>query len=123
MNECQELKLDQIGKYLEHQAYIDKIPLKGTFELSARCNFNCNMCYVHLSEDQIKNIGRELTNEEWLEIARQARDAGMLYLTLTGGEVFARLPKQAPYRRPQRVVRGIHQNKVQRALLQHQSAS
>ena len=90
MNECQELKLDQLGKYLEQKAYADKIPLKGTFELTARCNFNCNMCYVHLNEQQIKSIGRELTNEEWLDIARQAKDAGMLYLTLTGGEVFAR---------------------------------
>ena len=90
MNECQDLKLDQLGKYLEQQAYADKIPLKGTFELTARCNFNCNMCYVHLNEHQIKSIGRELTNEQWLDIARQARDAGMLYLTLTGGEVFAR---------------------------------
>jgi MoaA/NifB/PqqE/SkfB family radical SAM enzyme len=90
MNECQELKLDQLGKYLEQQAYAKKIPLKGTFELTARCNFNCNMCYVHLNEKQIKSIGRELTNEQWLDIARQAKDAGMLYLTLTGGEVFAR---------------------------------
>ena len=90
MNDCQELKLDQLGKYLENQAYIEKIPLKGTFELTARCNFNCIMCYVHLNEHQIDSIGRELTNEQWLDIARQARDSGMLYLTLTGGEVFAR---------------------------------
>ena len=90
MNECQELKLDQLGKYLEKRAYADKIPLKGTFELTAICNFNCNMCYFHLNEQQIRSIGRELTNEEWLDIARQAKDAGMLYLTLTGGEVFAK---------------------------------
>lgn len=90
MIDCQDVKLDQLGQYLEDQAYINKIPLRGTFELTARCNFNCKMCYVHLSEQQIKSIGRELTNEEWLEIARQAKDAGMLYLTLTGGEVFAR---------------------------------
>lgn len=90
MIDCQDVKLDQIGQYIEDQAYKDKIPLRGTFELTARCNFNCKMCYVHLNEQQIKSIGRELTNEEWLEIARQARDAGMLYLTLTGGEVFAR---------------------------------
>ena len=90
MNDCQELKLDQLGQYLEYQAYADKIPFKGVFELTARCNFNCNMCYVHLDEQQIKGIGSELTNEQWLNIARQARDAGMLYLTLTGGEVFAR---------------------------------
>ena len=90
MNDCQELKLDQLGKYLEYKAYTEKIPFKGTFELTARCNFNCNMCYVHLNEQQIKSIGSELTNEQWLDIARQARDAGMLYLTLTGGEVFTR---------------------------------
>ena len=89
MIDCQDVKLDQLGQYLEDQAYINKIPLRGTFELTARCNFNCKMCYVHLNEQQIKSIGRELTNEEWLEIARQAKDAGMLYLTLTGGEVFA----------------------------------
>ena len=90
MNDCQERKPDQIRAYLEQQAYLNKIPIKGVFELTARCNFNCNMCYVHLDEQQIKSIGCELTNEQWLDIARQARDAGMLKLTLTGGEVFAR---------------------------------
>lgn len=93
MNDCQLLspEMSHFSQILEAQAYANKIPLHGTFELTARCNFNCNMCYVHLNEDQIKSIGRELTNEEWLEIARQAKDAGMLYLTLTGGEVFTRL--------------------------------
>lgn len=92
MNDCQVLspEMTYFSQLLEAQAYDDKIPLHGTFELTARCNFNCNMCYVHLQEEQIAKIGRELTNEEWLDIARQARDAGMLYLTLTGGEVFAR---------------------------------
>ena len=75
---------------LEEKAYRDCIPLKGNFELTARCNFNCNMCYVHLKEEQIQQQGRELTNKEWLEIAKQAKEAGMLYLTLTGGEVFSR---------------------------------
>lgn len=92
MNDCQILSpnMKDFSRILEKEAYERKIPLRGTFELTARCNFNCNMCYVHLTEEQISNIGRELTNEEWLEIARQARDAGMLYLTLTGGEVFVR---------------------------------
>ena len=82
--------MDNFMQILEENAYRECIPLKGTFELTARCNFNCNMCYVHLNEKQIQHQGRELTNEEWLEIARQAKEAGMLYLTLTGGEVFAR---------------------------------
>lgn len=92
MNDCQILSqpMKDFSNILEKEAYEQKIPLHGTFELTARCNFNCNMCYVHLTEEQISNIGRELTNGEWLEIARQAREAGMLYLTLTGGEVFVR---------------------------------
>lgn len=92
MIDCQrsDSSMDHFMEMLEKNAYEKCIPLNGTFELTARCNFDCNMCYVHLNERQIKEIGRELTNEEWLEIARQAKDAGMLYLTLTGGEVFAR---------------------------------
>lgn len=92
MYECDQLQenMDAFTQILELNAYRACIPLKGTFELTARCNFNCNMCYVHLNEEQIQKQGRELTNEEWLEIAKQAKEAGMLYLTLTGGEVFTR---------------------------------
>lgn len=92
MYDCDHMRdsMDGFMQILEHDAYQNCIPLKGTFELTARCNFDCNMCYVHLNEKQIKKQGRELTNEEWLEIARQAKEAGMLYLTLTGGEVFVR---------------------------------
>ena len=92
MNDCQMLSpnMKDFSAILEAEAYREKIPLRGVFELTARCNFNCNMCYVHLKEEEIAKIGRELTNEEWLQIARQAKDAGMLYLTLTGGEVFVR---------------------------------
>ena len=92
MYDCDNLQvnMDNFMQVLEQTAYRDCIPLEGNFELTVRCNFNCNMCYVHLNEEQIQKQGRELTNEEWLEIARQAKEAGMLYLTLTGGEVFAR---------------------------------
>lgn len=92
MSECQILtpELDHFAMRLKVSAYQQAIPLDGAFELTARCNFNCNMCYVHLQEEQIRAIGQELTNEQWLEIARQAKDMGMLHLTLTGGEVFVR---------------------------------
>lgn len=75
---------------LHKAAKENAIPLVGTFELTPRCNFNCKMCYIHLTDEQANSIGRELTNEEWLNIAREARDSGMLYLTLTGGEIFSR---------------------------------
>lgn len=92
MYDCDHMleNMDDFMQILEQNAYQKCIPLKGTFELTARCNFDCNMCYVHLGEKEIQKQGRELTNEEWLEIARQAKEAGMLYLTLTGGEVFVR---------------------------------
>lgn len=62
------------------------IPLSGTFELTPRCNFHCRMCYVHLEERDIPAFGKELSAEEWIRIGREARDAGMLFLCITGGE-------------------------------------
>ena len=66
------------------------LPINGTFELTARCNFNCRMCYVHQQSDVSELKKRELTAEQWLEIARKARDMGLMFLLLTGGEPFLR---------------------------------
>ena len=65
-------------------------PLAGNFELTARCNFNCKMCYVHLTAEEQQRRGRELTADQWLAIAEQARSRGMLFLLLTGGEPLIR---------------------------------
>lgn len=66
------------------------IPAFGTFELTPLCNFNCKMCYVHLTPERMHELGRLRTAEEWLDMARQAADAGMVGVTLTGGEVLTR---------------------------------
>lgn len=67
------------------------LPIAGTFELTARCNFNCPMCYVHMTPEQQKASGRkELTAQQWLDIARDARDRGMVFALLTGGEPLVR---------------------------------
>lgn len=65
-------------------------PVAGTFEITAQCNFNCPMCYVHMSEEEIRKSGKELTAEQWLSIAKKARDRGMIFALLTGGEPFVR---------------------------------
>lgn len=66
-----------------------KIPLSGTFELSPVCNFSCRMCYVRKTAQEVAASPRPImTLDQWLDIARQARDMGMLYLLLTGGEPF-----------------------------------
>jgi len=67
------------------------LPIAGTFELTARCNFNCPMCYVHMTPEQLKASGKEeLTAQQWLDIAREARDQGMVFALLTGGEPLVR---------------------------------
>ncbi len=67
-----------------------RMPVSGTFELTPRCNLSCRMCYIHLSGAEQSARGRELTTEEWLSVGRQAVDAGMVYLLLTGGEPMLR---------------------------------
>ena len=62
------------------------IPVSGTFELTPRCNLACRMCYIRLTPEQMAPIGRERSAKEWLDIAQQAKDAGMTFLLLTGGE-------------------------------------
>lgn len=62
------------------------VPLGGTFELTPLCNMNCKMCYIRISKEEMEKQGRLLTAEEWLSLARQAKEKGMLFLLLTGGE-------------------------------------
>ena len=66
------------------------LPIGGNFELTARCNFNCPMCYVHLDADDINARGKELTAAQWIDLARQACDQGMIFALLTGGEPLIR---------------------------------
>lgn len=75
-----------IKKYIYSRGTSCGIPVSGTFELTSRCNLNCKMCYIHSSQRDRTVAERELTADQWLELGRQAIDAGMIYLLLTGGE-------------------------------------
>ncbi len=75
-----------IKQYVFRAGAQNRIPVSGVFELTPRCNFRCRMCYIHMTPEEMHNIGRELTTEEWLALGREAVSAGMLYLLLTGGE-------------------------------------
>lgn len=61
-------------------------PLLGTFELLPLCNMSCKMCYVRQTREEMDAQGRMLTCDEWLRIAGEACEKGLLYLLLTGGE-------------------------------------
>jgi len=42
----------RLSTYLHARACRNGTPLVGNFELTARCNFNCKMCYVHLPAEE-----------------------------------------------------------------------
>ena len=75
-------KLHSVGRILG-------TPVAGTFELTAGCNFNCKMCYIHETNRKADADG-ELSAEQWLRIGRMAADAGTVFVLLTGGEPLAR---------------------------------
>ncbi len=76
----------RLSTYLHSRAIEKEIPISGTFELTSRCNFRCEMCYVH---DECHKA-EKISTEQWLNIANEAKKAGTLFLLLTGGEPLAR---------------------------------
>lgn len=87
----EELKVESpITHMLLNKASYINIPMSGTFELTPMCNFSCKMCYVRKTPEEVKRHPRKMmTLDEWISLAQEAREAGMLYLLLTGGEPFA----------------------------------
>ena len=77
----------ELTEYLYRKASREGVPIGGTFELSPVCTFACRMCYVRKTAQEVARSPRPiLTLDRWLEIAREARERGLLYLLLTGGE-------------------------------------
>lgn len=70
---------------LDRKAREKGIPLNGQFELTPLCNFDCKMCYTHLTKAQMRSRPL-LSVEQWKQIADEAYAAGMIRVNLTGGE-------------------------------------
>ena len=79
-----------LTNYLHTKAAHNGMPLNGTFELTPCCNMACKMCYVRKTKAEQEAIASLRTAEEWLELGEKAKNQGMLYLLLTGGEPFVR---------------------------------
>lgn len=67
-----------------------RIPLIGTFELTARCNLACSLCFVRRDAADRQSEGLEAEAEAWTALADEARREGTLFLLLTGGEPLLR---------------------------------
>lgn len=76
----------RLSRYIHAKAARYGYPCAASFELTPRCNFNCKMCYIHLSLEEQQRRGRELSAQEWISLGEQACSAGMVFLLLTGGE-------------------------------------
>ncbi len=77
------------GRILNFYATVSRqihMPFYGSFELTPRCNMNCKMCYIRMSTEELARVGNELPGDEWIRIAKEAVDKGMLSVLLTGGE-------------------------------------
>ena len=75
-----------VERMLLSQARERNIPMNGSIELLPLCNLNCKMCYVRLSREEMEAQGRLRTAEEWISVAKEMKEAGVLFLLLTGGE-------------------------------------
>ena len=89
-------------EYIHSKAARAGVPLNGTFELTPCCNMACKMCYVRMTCQQQQAIAPLKTADEWLRLGRIAKEKGLLYLLLTGGE---------PFLHPQfrQIMEGLHQ--------------
>ena len=75
-----------LSAYLHNKAAAGGFPVAGNFELTPRCCFDCKMCYVHLTEEEQRRRGSELSADQWLRIGEEACRCGLVFLLLTGGE-------------------------------------
>ncbi|MBQ9286974.1 MAG: radical SAM protein [Bacteroidaceae bacterium] len=75
-----------VEKQLVEKANSLQVPISTAFELSPVCNLNCQMCYIRLSRQQVKEAGGTLGMEFWLQLAEQFKREGTLFVLLTGGE-------------------------------------
>lgn len=69
----------------------ERSPLDGTFELTVRCNLRCKMClFRHKDSENQMLCNQELTADQWIDMGKQAAEAGTLNLLITGGEPMIR---------------------------------
>ncbi|HEY2730549.1 MAG TPA: radical SAM protein [Polyangia bacterium] len=71
-------------------AHRNQIPLNASIEITLRCNIRCLHCY-NFDRDEPRPACEkpELSTEEILRVMGDLRDAGCLFLMLTGGEILS----------------------------------
>lgn len=65
-----------------------RVPFSGSLALTHRCNLGCVHCYAREGQQDIRST--ELSTGRWMNIISEIKEAGCLYLLLTGGEPLLR---------------------------------
>ncbi len=79
---------NHIVEMLTADAKRKRRPITVNFELLPVCNLDCKMCYIRTEMKTVQEKGGLIPAEKWLNIARELKQSGVLFLLLTGGEVF-----------------------------------
>lgn len=83
---CMDIGDSTVEQSMVKRAKEKKIPINGSLELLPLCNMNCDMCYVRLDREEMEQQGRLRTADDWITVGQQMKEAGVLFLLLTGGE-------------------------------------
>ena len=78
----------RLTEYLHSKAARSGIPLSGTFELTPCCNMACKMCYVRMTKQQQEQIAPLRTAAQWLALAEEAKNQGLVYLLIRVGNSY-----------------------------------
>jgi MoaA/NifB/PqqE/SkfB family radical SAM enzyme len=87
------ISMDRFEERLGARARRTRQPVSCLFEITPRCNLRCKFCYVALDPYR----GPYLTTDEMCRVLEIIERAGVLWLTLTGGEIFSRRDFPAIY--------------------------
>lgn len=85
----QALSYSDFSRNIHSSPSHSRIPMYGMIEVTRRCPLRCGHCYNNLSLID-RHALEELSFEEHCRILDEITYAGCLWLTYTGGEIFAR---------------------------------
>ena len=68
----------------------ERTPVSAHFELTRRCNLHCRHCYLTAAERHGERCAEELTTAAVKAALNEWAAAGVLFLTLSGGEPLLR---------------------------------
>lgn len=82
-----ELLLDKFRNEVSKRTIFNRIPFNTQLELTPVCNFNCEVCYVRMSDREVIDSGKHIMRfDEWKYYIDGLCDLGVMSFTLSGGE-------------------------------------